>query len=71
MRVYLDLCTLNRLMDNQSQPRVAAEARAVEEILIGIERALFTWISSVLVAEARRNRDDDRREAVLICFAAQ
>lgn len=67
MRIYLDLCSLNRLLDDQRQTRVAREARAVEEILKGIDRGRFTWISSeVLIDEASRNRDDDRRETMLV-----
>ena len=33
MRVYLDACALNRLSDDQSQPRIRAESEAVQQIL--------------------------------------
>jgi hypothetical protein len=33
MRIYLDACALNRLSDDQTQPRVRAEAEGVERAL--------------------------------------
>ena len=34
VRIYLDACCLNRLTDDQNQPRIAAEAEAVEQLLL-------------------------------------
>ena len=33
MKIYLDTCALNRLTDDQTQPRILAEAKALERIL--------------------------------------
>lgn len=72
MRIYLDACCLSRLTDEQSQPRVRAEAESVEQILRLIRGGLATWVSStVLNIEVSRNPDPDRRREAeaLLSFA--
>ncbi|MBI3682422.1 MAG: PIN domain-containing protein [Acidobacteria bacterium] len=65
MRLYLDACCLNRLTDDQSQPRVRQEAEVVERILRLVREARVTWVSSaVLEVEISRNPDADRRRDV-------
>lgn len=70
MRIYLDACCLNRLTDDQSQPRIAEEAEAVEQILRLLRaKALEWWSSTVLSAETSNNPDAERRyevEALLL-----
>jgi predicted nucleic acid-binding protein len=50
------------LQTNQSQPRVRAEAEAVEHIVRMVREGLATWVgSAVLNLEGSRNPDSDRR----------
>lgn len=72
MRLYLDACCLNRLTDDQSQPRVRKEAEAIERILGLVRKGSATWVSSVVLeVEISRNPDVDRRRDVeaLLRFA--
>jgi len=65
VRIYLDACCLNRLTDDQSQPRIAEEAEAVEQILRLLGAETIEWLSSaVLQAETANNPDTDRRYEV-------
>ncbi len=62
LRIYLDACCLSRLTDDQSQPRVRAEAEAVEQIMRMVRKGLATWVSSVVLnIEVSRNPDPERR----------
>lgn len=62
MKIYLDVCCLNRLTDNQMQSRIRHEAEAVESILGLMRRGRMLWISSeALIDEIDRNPDNDRR----------
>jgi predicted nucleic acid-binding protein len=74
LRVYLDACCLSRLTDDQNQPRVRAEAEAVEHIMRMIRAGQATWVSSsVLSIEVSRNPDQERRRdaAALLLFASE
>jgi predicted nucleic acid-binding protein len=56
---------LNRLTDDQSQPRVRNEADAVETVLRLIREGLANWVSStILEIEISRNPDLERRRDV-------
>lgn len=70
--MYLDACCLNRLTDDQRQPRIREEAEAVEHILRIVREGGATWVSSsVLEVEIGRNPDSERRRDVsaLLTFA--
>jgi predicted nucleic acid-binding protein len=70
LRIYLDGCCLNRLTDDQSQPRIREEAEAIEGILRLVQDGRATWVSSrVLEIEIGRNPDLERREDVLTLLA--
>lgn len=73
MKVYLDVCCLNRLTDDQTQAKVREEARAVEQVLAGVRSGAIQLISSeALEDESRRNPTSDRRleaEAFLMLAA--
>jgi predicted nucleic acid-binding protein len=72
LRIYLDACCLSRLTDDQNQPRVRAEAEAVEHIVRMVREGLATWVgSAVLDIEVGRNPDPDRRRdaEALLSFA--
>jgi predicted nucleic acid-binding protein len=62
---------LNRLTEDQSQPRVRDEAEAVEGILRFVREGKATWVSSsALEIEISRNPDPERRHdvaALLVC----
>lgn len=65
MRIYLDVCCLNRPFDDASAPRVAVEAAAVAQILQLIEAGRVTDYSSEMARiEIDRMRDSDRRRQV-------
>jgi predicted nucleic acid-binding protein len=67
VRVYLDACCLNRLTDDQNQPRIAEEAEAVEQILRLLRANTIEWLSSTaLEAETSNNPDPERRGQVQV-----
>ncbi len=62
MKLYLDACCLNRLTDDQAQPRIRQEAEAIELILRRMRDGELQWISSeALVDEFDRNPHVERR----------
>jgi predicted nucleic acid-binding protein len=62
MRVFMDVCCLSRLTDDQSQARIRAEAEAVEQVLAGVRRGVVELLSSEAVEdEVRRNPSFERR----------
>lgn len=65
MNVYLDVCCLNRLFDDISQPRVALEAAAVISVLQLIDSGKLTDHSSEMAQiEIQRMNDSDRSRKV-------
>jgi predicted nucleic acid-binding protein len=70
VRIYLDACCLNRLTDDQSQPRIAEEAEAVEQILRLLREKAIEWLSSTtLRAETSNNPDAERRYEVEVLLS--
>jgi hypothetical protein len=70
MGIYLDACCLNRLTDEQSQPRIAQEAEAVEQILRLLRAKTIEWFSStVLDAETNNSPDAERRYEVEVLLS--
>jgi predicted nucleic acid-binding protein len=64
MRVYLDACSLQRPLDDRSQPRVNLEAEAVLTILRLVESGDLVLVSSdALEFEVDRTPDAERRTA--------
>ncbi|MEM1056794.1 MAG: VapC toxin family PIN domain ribonuclease [Bacteroidota bacterium] len=65
MRVYLDLCAIQRPLDDQSQLRVRAEADAVLDVLALCASGALTLIASgVHTVEIARCPYPDRRDFV-------
>jgi hypothetical protein len=63
--LYLDCCSLNRPLDNLSQPRVAIEAQAVEELIELVQRGSVELATSpILRAEVNACSVGERRQAV-------
>lgn len=69
MRIYLDLCTIQRPFDGDSQRRVREETRALYRILDGVREGALTLVGSfALQFESDASSDPIRRgytEAVL------
>jgi hypothetical protein len=65
MKVYLDVCCLNRPFDDPAQPRVALEAAAVTKVLDLVESGILTDYSSEMAeVEIERMSDAERRRNV-------
>ena len=62
MRVYLDVCCLNRPFDDQRQARIRLEAEAVERIIERLHMREWEWVGSdVLYLEINKTPDLARR----------
>jgi predicted nucleic acid-binding protein len=46
MRIYLDVCCLNRPFDDQRQERVHLESECVEAILSHMQKGQWLWVGS-------------------------
>lgn len=65
MKIYLDTCSINRIFDDQSQPRIFLESSAMITIFAMIEIKSFSLVSSeVLRFENSRNPFEERRSFV-------
>src|SRR5438128_2700400 len=65
MRIYLDVCCLNRPFDDASQPRVAVEGGAVIALLQLVDDGrLIDYSSEMAQVEIERMPDVDRRRKV-------
>jgi predicted nucleic acid-binding protein len=63
MKIYLDVCCLNRPFDDSSQMRVHLEAEAILGIIKQVELKEWTWVSSDAVAyEISKTPNEDRKE---------
>ena len=63
LRIYLDVCCLNRPFDDQRQDRVRLEAEAVLLILGRCEAGEWQWISSAVVEEEVDNTPSRERQS--------
>ncbi len=65
MRIYLDSCSLQRPLDDQTQPRIRVETEAVLAILAAAQVGDIVLVTSeALEYEMRRIPDDQRRAEV-------
>lgn len=65
MKIYLDVCCLNRPFDDQTQNRIRLEAEAILLILADIQAGNWEWASSeVVIDEIEQTPDPKRRERV-------
>lgn len=63
MRLYLDVCCLNRPFDDQTQDRIHLEAEAVLSIIKHIENNEWEWFSSDAVAyEISKTPNEERQD---------
>lgn len=72
MKIYLDVCCLNRPFDDQLQERIKLEAEAIFLIVQKCERGEWTLVGSeVIAAEIGQCTDRERRErAGMVASAA-
>ena len=62
MKIYLDTCSINRIFDDQSQPKIFLESSAMVTIFAMIEIKSFSLVSSeILRFENSRNPFEERR----------
>jgi hypothetical protein len=65
MKIYFDVCCLNRPFDDPSQPRIAMESAAVISLLELIDSSVLTDYSSEMARiEIERIADPGRRRKV-------
>ena len=69
MRVYLDVCCLNRPFDDQSQDKVRLEAEAVIGILRRCENRELEFVGSdIIKLEITKTQDHVKRQKVLLLY---
>lgn len=67
MRIYLDVCCLNRPFNDQTHDRIRLEAEAIILILSHIEAGEWQWLGSEAVnIEIAQTRDEERRTRVYL-----
>ncbi len=70
MNVYLDTCSLQRPLDDQTQIRIRLEAEAILAIIALVENGKLELVSSeALLFETQRNTNMTRREFALEILA--
>ena len=66
MKVYLDMCSIQRPLDTKSQPRIAVEAEAILGVLTLCEAGQVELVTSdTLMFELERNPHPVRKEYAL------
>ena len=67
MRIYFDVCCLNRPFDDQSQQRIRLESEAITFLFQHIQQQLWCWLGSpAILAEIKQTPDIARRQAMLL-----
>jgi predicted nucleic acid-binding protein len=63
MKIYFDVCCLNRPYDDQTQDRIHLESEAIITVLKHIELKEWYWVSSSVVNyEIIKTSDEERRK---------
>ncbi len=66
MKIYFDVCCLNRPFDDQTQPRIRLEKEAIVSTLAQVAAKDLQWLSSSAVtAEIKQTSDPVRRYRML------
>ena len=66
MKVYFDVCCLNRPFDDQSQDKIHLEAEAIITILKHIDTGEWSSVSSdTVVYEINNTKDEERKDRLL------
>jgi hypothetical protein len=72
LRLYLDVCCLNRPFDDQRQDRIRLEAEAVLLIMGRCEAGAWQWLSSAVVEEeVNHTPSSERRSRAGGCSAGR
>ena len=70
MKIYLDMCSIQRPLDTKTQPRIAVEAEAILGVLALCEEEQVVLMSSdTLLFELNRNPHPVRKEYALKVLA--
>ncbi|MBW1731323.1 MAG: PIN domain-containing protein [Deltaproteobacteria bacterium] len=70
MRIYLDVCCLNRPFDDQTQDRIHLEAEAILSIIKFVEKGQWTLLNSDgILYEVSKIPDPERRKKVQIIIS--
>ncbi len=70
MKVYLDVCCLNRPFDDQTQDRIRLEAEAVYTILKFVEIGQFALLNSdIILYEVEKISDLKRKNSIRIILS--
>ena len=71
MRIYMDVCCLNRPFDDLSQDRIYLEAEAVLSIISRCEKGIWTLMESgVIEYELSNISDEERLEQAQTLYSA-
>lgn len=62
MKIYFDVCCLNRPFDDQTQDRIHLEAESVLAIIRRVEENSWQWLSSDAVAYEISNTPNEERQ---------
>jgi len=66
MKVYFDICCLNRPFDDQSQDKIYLEAEAIITILKHIDTGEWSSVSSdTVVYEINNTKNEERKDRLL------
>ncbi|MFZ0546217.1 MAG: PIN domain-containing protein [Candidatus Promineifilaceae bacterium] len=66
MKIYFDVCCLNRPFDDQTQGRIRLETEAILMILSRVETDEWQWLSSpAVVAEIKQTPKTTRQQRLL------
>ena len=66
MKIYLDVCCINRPFDDQNQDRIHLEAEAVITILKHVDEGKWEFVSSdAVVHEINQTLDEEKRDRLL------
>lgn len=69
MKVYIDTCSLNRIFDDQSQPRIYMESSSMLILFMLIDAKVIEFVSSdVLLFENSSNPYEERLRFVKLCL---
>lgn len=71
MRVYLDVCCLNRPFDDQGDEKIRLEAEAVALVIRRFRRGGWIWLSSPAVRYEVERTPDSQRRALLSAMIAE
>jgi hypothetical protein len=66
-KIYLDVCCLNRPLDDQTQERVQRETTAIMHIIGYFANNTWQWLASEIVDfEIAQIRDESRRRRIAV-----